>query len=259
MRTVSVASDLFDFSLHFISFLIISLITLLFLLPDIFNFLDVADKYPAYFRWGPWHPGRERAFHSISMARDATTSTFFYTSAAFPLCACQSTKHAHTTTTTHTTSATSTQHVILPPRERLGRAWEFRDMIVSQEVPTFSPTVSSCSRLKWQWTNSFRQQEMVEVQGRCTYCLVSLQLFESATGPAASAWGSSAVNDALTNTHVASEDYALVSPLAVLTVEQDRSARGSSVDSQSCPCLSWTLSTNSCCGCCRRCTIREAN
>ena len=50
MRTVSVASDLFDFSTHFISFLTISLITLLFLLPDTFNFHDVVDKYPAYFR-----------------------------------------------------------------------------------------------------------------------------------------------------------------------------------------------------------------
>ena len=50
MRAVSVASDLFDFSTHFISFLIISLITLLFLLPDTFNFHDVVDKYPAYFR-----------------------------------------------------------------------------------------------------------------------------------------------------------------------------------------------------------------
>ena len=39
MRTVSVASDLFDFSTHFISFLIISLITLLFLLPDTFYFM----------------------------------------------------------------------------------------------------------------------------------------------------------------------------------------------------------------------------
>ena len=45
MRTVSVASDLFDFSLHFISFLIISLITLLFLLLDTFIFLNVVDKY----------------------------------------------------------------------------------------------------------------------------------------------------------------------------------------------------------------------
>ena len=44
MCAVSVASDLFDFSIHFISFLIISLITLLFLLPDTFNFLNVADK-----------------------------------------------------------------------------------------------------------------------------------------------------------------------------------------------------------------------
>ena len=50
MRTVSVASDIFDLSFHFISFLIISLITFLFLLPDTFNFHDVVDKYPAYFR-----------------------------------------------------------------------------------------------------------------------------------------------------------------------------------------------------------------
>ena len=47
-------------SLHL---LIISLITLLFLMPDIFNFLNVVDKYPAYFRWGPWHPGREWLLH----------------------------------------------------------------------------------------------------------------------------------------------------------------------------------------------------
>ena len=40
-------------SIHFFSFLIISLITLLFLPPDNFNFHDVVDKYPAYFRWGP--------------------------------------------------------------------------------------------------------------------------------------------------------------------------------------------------------------
>ena len=66
MRAVSVASDLFDFSIQFISFLIITLITLLFLLPDTFNFHDVVDKYPAYFRWGPWHPGRERASHTHS-------------------------------------------------------------------------------------------------------------------------------------------------------------------------------------------------
>ena len=65
MRTVSVASDLFDFSIHFISFLIISLITLLFLLPDTFNFLNVVNKYPAHIRWLPWHPGRERASHRL--------------------------------------------------------------------------------------------------------------------------------------------------------------------------------------------------
>ena len=50
MRAVSVASDLFDLSIHFISFLIISLIFLLFLVPDTFNFLNVVDKYPAHFR-----------------------------------------------------------------------------------------------------------------------------------------------------------------------------------------------------------------
>ena len=65
MRTVSVASDLFDFSNHFISFLIISLVTLLFLLPDTFNFLNVVDKYPAYPRWGPWRPGQDRFFHKL--------------------------------------------------------------------------------------------------------------------------------------------------------------------------------------------------
>ena len=40
MHVVSVASDLFDFSLHFISFLIISLIILLFLLPDTFTLMS---------------------------------------------------------------------------------------------------------------------------------------------------------------------------------------------------------------------------
>ena len=59
----SVVSDLFDISNHFFPFLIISLITLLFLLPDTFNFHDVVDKYPAYSWWGPWHSGRERASH----------------------------------------------------------------------------------------------------------------------------------------------------------------------------------------------------
>ena len=65
MRAVSVASDLFNFSIHFISLLIISLITFLFLLPDTCYFHDVVHKYPAYFRWCPWHPGRERAFHRL--------------------------------------------------------------------------------------------------------------------------------------------------------------------------------------------------
>ena len=59
MHVVSVASDLFDFSLYFISSLIISLITLLFLLTDIFNFLNVVDKLPVQLRRGLWHPGRE--------------------------------------------------------------------------------------------------------------------------------------------------------------------------------------------------------
>ena len=47
---VSAVSDLFDTSIHFLSHLIISLITLLVLLPYTFNFHDVVDKYPAYFR-----------------------------------------------------------------------------------------------------------------------------------------------------------------------------------------------------------------
>ena len=65
MRTVRVASDLFDFSIHFISFLFISLISLLFLQPDTFNFLNVVDKYPAHFRWGPWHFGREGSSNNV--------------------------------------------------------------------------------------------------------------------------------------------------------------------------------------------------
>ena len=44
---VSVASDLFDLSTYFLSFFIISPIILLFLLPHVFNFHDVVDKYPA--------------------------------------------------------------------------------------------------------------------------------------------------------------------------------------------------------------------
>ena len=34
-------------------------------LPDTFYFLDVVDNKPVYFRWGPWHPGRERASHRV--------------------------------------------------------------------------------------------------------------------------------------------------------------------------------------------------
>ena len=45
---LSVVPDLFDTCIHFFSFLI-SLINLLFLLPDTFNFHDVVDKYPVYF------------------------------------------------------------------------------------------------------------------------------------------------------------------------------------------------------------------
>ena len=52
MRVLSVSSDLFDLSIHFISYLFISLIFLLFLLPYTFYFLDVVDNMPAHFRWG---------------------------------------------------------------------------------------------------------------------------------------------------------------------------------------------------------------
>ena len=61
MRTVSVAFDLFDFSLHFISFLIISLITLHFLLPFTFYFLDVVGYNHAHFRWGGGSPGQKNS------------------------------------------------------------------------------------------------------------------------------------------------------------------------------------------------------
>ena len=47
MRTLS---DLFDLSFRFISYLFISLIFLLFLLPYTFYFLDVVDNKPAHFR-----------------------------------------------------------------------------------------------------------------------------------------------------------------------------------------------------------------
>ena len=52
----------------------LSLITLLFLLPDIFSFLNVVDKYPTYFRWGPWHPGRERFLHICRRSGSSGTS-----------------------------------------------------------------------------------------------------------------------------------------------------------------------------------------
>ena len=49
IRTVS---DLFDLSIHFISFLFISLIYLHFLLLSTFYFLKVVDNKPAHYRWG---------------------------------------------------------------------------------------------------------------------------------------------------------------------------------------------------------------
>ena len=55
--SLSVASDLFDISIHFFFLISISLITLFFLPPDNFNFHDVVDKYPAHFRLrtlAPW-------------------------------------------------------------------------------------------------------------------------------------------------------------------------------------------------------------
>ena len=66
MRTVS---DLFDFSIHFISLLFISLIFLLFLLPYTFHFLNVVDHKPAHFRWGAWHLCREELLHRLSAQR----------------------------------------------------------------------------------------------------------------------------------------------------------------------------------------------
>ena len=43
-------SDLFDLSIHFISYLFISLIFLHFLLPYTFYFLNLVDNKPAHFR-----------------------------------------------------------------------------------------------------------------------------------------------------------------------------------------------------------------
>ena len=47
---VSAVLDLCDSAIHSSPSPTIPLITLLFLLPDTFNFHDVVDKYPAYFR-----------------------------------------------------------------------------------------------------------------------------------------------------------------------------------------------------------------
>ena len=52
MRVLSAVPDLFDTSIHFITYLFISLIFLLFLLLYTFYFLDVVDNKPAHFRWG---------------------------------------------------------------------------------------------------------------------------------------------------------------------------------------------------------------
>ena len=49
------------------------LLFLLFLLLDTFNFHDVVDKYPARFRWGPWHPGREQSLPQV-MSPTTTSS-----------------------------------------------------------------------------------------------------------------------------------------------------------------------------------------
>ena len=50
----------FDNSIHFFFiFAVFFLISLSFFLPVKFIHQDMVDKYPAYFRWGPWHPGRD--------------------------------------------------------------------------------------------------------------------------------------------------------------------------------------------------------
>ena len=58
-----VLSDVFDFSSLFISYLFISLLFLLFLLPCTFYFLDVVDHNHAHFRWGAGSPGQKELFH----------------------------------------------------------------------------------------------------------------------------------------------------------------------------------------------------
>ena len=64
VRVLSVSSDLFDLSIHLISYLFISLIFLLFLLPYTLYFLDVVDNKPAHFRWGAGPPGQKKLLHT---------------------------------------------------------------------------------------------------------------------------------------------------------------------------------------------------
>ena len=55
-------------------YLFISFIFLLFLLPYTFYFLDVVDKFPAYFRWGLWHPPPQRTRPPQVMSPTTTSS-----------------------------------------------------------------------------------------------------------------------------------------------------------------------------------------
>ena len=58
-------SDLFDLSIHFMSYLFISLIFLLFLLPYTFYFLDVVDNKPAPLPLRSWPLGQKELFHRL--------------------------------------------------------------------------------------------------------------------------------------------------------------------------------------------------
>ena len=60
---------LFDFSVHFTSYLFISFIFLHFLLPFTFYFPDVVENNHAHFRWGVGSPGQKELLHSKGSVR----------------------------------------------------------------------------------------------------------------------------------------------------------------------------------------------
>ena len=64
-HVLSVSSDLFDLSIHFISLsLHLSYLPALPAALDTFYFLNVVDNMPAHFRWGAGPPGQKKLLHT---------------------------------------------------------------------------------------------------------------------------------------------------------------------------------------------------